>query len=209
MAALLACGPDAALSHASAAAIWEFRPPAPDVVDVIHPGSARAHAGVRPNRMRLQPRDVTRRLGMRVTSPARTLLDLAATLEVRDLARAVEEAQVQRLVSVSQLREIIARAGLRHRGAPALRHALAAIDAAPSLTRSEAERRLVELVRAARLPQPLANARVGRYEVDLLWPDQRSSPRSTASASTAGVPRSSATAAATETCWPPDIGSSA
>ena len=43
----------------------------------------------------------------------------------------------------------------------------------PSLTRSEAERRLVELIRAARLPQPLANARVGRYEVDLLWPDQR------------------------------------
>ena len=173
MAALLACGPEAALSHSSAATIWEIRPAADGVIHVIHPGSARAHTGVRPHRMKLEPRDVTRRLGLRVTRPTRTLLDLASMLDARELARALEEAQVRRLVDTTELRELLARAGPRHRGSPALRNALSALDAAPSLTRSEAERRLLELVRAARLPAPLTNVRVGRHEVDLLWRAQR------------------------------------
>ena len=173
MAALLACGPDAALSHPSAAAIWEIRPATDDVIHVIHPGSARKHAGVRAHRMELQPRDVTRRMGMRVTRPARTLLDLASMLEARELARAVEEAQVRRLVNPTELRELVARASLTQRGVPALRRVLDAIGDRPSFTRSEAERRLVELIRAARLPQPRANARVARHEVDLLWVAQR------------------------------------
>ena len=108
MAALLACGPGAALSHVSAAALWEIRPAPDDPIHVIHPGSARAHAGTRPHRMALQERDVTRRLGMRVTRPARTLLDLARILDERELARAVEQAQVMRLVAVTELRAVLA-----------------------------------------------------------------------------------------------------
>jgi very-short-patch-repair endonuclease len=62
------------------------------------------------------------------------------------------------------------RATPRHRGVNALR---AAIATQPKLTRSEAERRLVELIRAARLPEPLTNATIGRHEVDLLWDASR------------------------------------
>ena len=56
----------------------------------------------------------------------------------------------------------------RHRGTAALK---AATRNEPAYTRSEAERRLLELIRAARLPLPRTNARVGPYEVDFLWPD--------------------------------------
>jgi hypothetical protein len=181
----LACGPDAALSHASAAAIWESGRPATDVIDVIHP-APRAHAGVRSHRMRLQPRDVTRRLGMRVTRRARTLPDLASILDARELARAIEQAQIMRLVAVTELHEVVARAGPRHRGTLALRNALAAIDAAPPLTRSEAERRLVELVRAARLPNRWPTRASDVTRSTCCGQTSGSSPRSTASASTGG-----------------------
>jgi len=172
MAALLACGPHAALSHHAAAALWEIRRAPNPAIDIIHPGSARAHTGLRTHRMSLDGQDVGVRLGMRVTTPARTLLDLASVLDARHLARAVEEARVLRLVGLRDLHDVIGRAGIRP-GVPALRRSLAALEDAPSLTRSEAERRLLELVRAARLDAPLTNVRVGRHEVDLLWRNQR------------------------------------
>jgi predicted transcriptional regulator of viral defense system len=114
MAALLACVPGAALSHHAAAALWEIRPAPDGPIHVIHPGSARARRGTRPHRMALQERDVTRRSGLRLTRPARTVLDLASCLDERALARALEQAQVMRLVAVTELREVLARAGPRH-----------------------------------------------------------------------------------------------
>lgn len=172
MAALMACGTGAALSHRTAGALWGILPVTEGPIDVTRPGGARTHRGVRAHRGRLEPRDVGRRHGMSVTRPARTLLDLAGVLDLHGLDRALEQAQVLRLLSVAELRAVLARAGGRP-GIRALRHALATVDATPSLTRSEAERRLLGLVRAARLPAPLSNVRVGRHEVDLLWREQR------------------------------------
>ena len=157
-AALLAVGPAAALSHQTAAALYELLP-APDQIDVTTTArGARQREGIRVHHTAHLPQsDVRLHHHLRLTSPERTLVDLARTRHP-GLARAVEEAQVRRLVTEAALR--------RH---PALR----ALLTEPSLTRSEAERRLLALVRAAGLPPPRTNTRIGRYEVDFLWPEQR------------------------------------
>ncbi len=92
-------------------------------------------------------------------------------LPARDLARALEEAEVQRLVTRRQLAALLDRSR-RRAGAGALRRALARYDT-PALTRSEAERQMLELIRAARLPTPRTNTPVNGHEVDLLWPEHR------------------------------------
>lgn len=169
MAATLACGDAALVSHYPAAVLWGLRPLPAEVIHVTVTGrNIRGPDDVRVHRIEsLHPHDTTRRQGIPVTSPARTLLDLATSHAPRDLARAVEEAQVRHLVRDSSLNEQCCRYP-RHRGTRALR---AAIEPEPALTRSEAERRFLELVRRARLPEPRTNARVGRYEVDFYWPD--------------------------------------
>jgi hypothetical protein len=113
----------------------------------------------------LHPADATRKHGIPVTSPARTLLDLAATTPARDLDRAVNEARVHRLASDVSLNEQFSRYP-RHRGTQALKDA---IRIEPALTRSEAERRALELIRAARLPTPQTNVQLRGYEVDFPW----------------------------------------
>lgn len=171
MAAVLAYGEGALLSHQPAAVLWGLRPPPVHVMRVTVPGrDARSRDGVRAHSVaRLHPKDAARHHGIPVTSPARTLLDVATQVTQRDLNRAVEEARVHRLVTDSSLDEQFKRYP-GHRGTAALR---GAIQPEPALTRSEAERRLRELIRAARLPGPRINARVGRYEVDFLWTEQR------------------------------------
>jgi very-short-patch-repair endonuclease len=169
MAAVLACGETAVLSHRSAAALWGLHrawlgPPEVTVVE----GSSRGKTGVRVYRTtRLDPRETRRREGVPVTAPARTLLDIAALVSPRDLARAVEQAQVLRLVRPDT---IDLRRG--RPGAPALK-AVLNLHHQPSLTRSEAEQRLLELVRIARLPAPETNQPLLGYEVDFLWRAQK------------------------------------
>ena len=170
MAAVLAYSPRGILSHHSAAVLWGVSPPPFRAIHVTLATDFGVHSrnGVHAHRCRdLDPADATRRDGIPVTSPARTLQDIAAHLPRRDLARAVEEAQIRRLVTESSLREQLGRHP-RHRGTRALRWA---IRSDPALTRSEAERRFLELIRRAGLPEPRANVRVGRYEVDFYWPE--------------------------------------
>ena len=132
--------------------------------------NARNRRGIRIHRVRdLYPTDITSRRNLQVTSPARTLLDLATRLTPRELARATEEAQVQRRVTPHSLNEQFKRYP-KHRGTAALRKA---IPTHPALTRSEAEYRLLKLIRAARLPEPRTNVKVCGHEVDFLWPEQR------------------------------------
>ena len=97
--------------------------------------------------------------GLSLTTPARTLHDLAPLLPQRDLDRAVEEAVIRGLARPHELAT-----------RPALREATIA---EPRLTRSEAERRLLKLIRAARLPTPATNVRVAGWEVDAFWPRHR------------------------------------
>jgi very-short-patch-repair endonuclease len=166
MAALLALGDDAALSHHTAAAIWGIRPAHEGPVHVTVPRERTpSHRGIRVHRTRSLKAAV--RDGLHLTTPARTLLDLAPELNQHELERAVEQALVLRLTTHH---EIEAECSDGRRGAARLR---AALTDEPGLTRSEAERRLRGLIRAARLPRPETNARVAGWEVDLLWREQR------------------------------------
>jgi len=169
MAAVLACGPGAVLSHLAAAALWELYEPRPgDDVDVTLAGRRIGRRrGIRVHHAATA--DATSRHAIPVTTPERTLLDLAAALPARELERAVEEAQIRRLTSHARLAAAL-RLHAGRPGTPALR---AALRTEPALTRSEAERRALELIRAAQLPAPEANARLLGHEVDLLWPAHR------------------------------------
>ncbi len=129
--------------------------------------TARHRPGIRVHNVRTL--EWTTHRGIRVTTPARTLLDLAATVSADDLARAVEEARVLRLVTDADLRAILD-AHPRRAGSAALRREL---DVEARLTRSEAERRLLDLIRRAQLPLPETNVRVLGHEVDALWRAQR------------------------------------
>jgi very-short-patch-repair endonuclease len=170
MAAVLAYGDGALLSHYPAAVLWDVRPPPAHAMHVtILRAGVKSRDGIRAHRTgKLHPADATRRHGIPVTSPARTLLDLATQVAQRELERATDEARVLRLVTDLSLNEQFARYP-NHRGVAALRKA---IQPEARLTRSEAERRLLELIRAARLPEPRTNAKVGPYEVDFLWPER-------------------------------------
>jgi very-short-patch-repair endonuclease len=167
MAAVLALGDGALLSHSPAAVLWGLRPRAPGRMEVTVIGrDARGPGAINLHRLRhLHPGDATQRQGVPVTSPARTLLDLAAAVSARELDRATDEARVHRLVTDLSLDEQFKRYP-HHRGTASLREA---IQTDPALTRSEAERRLLELIRAAGLPEPEANTRVAGQEVDFLW----------------------------------------
>jgi very-short-patch-repair endonuclease len=169
MAATLACGDGALLSHYPAAVLWGLRPAPAGTMHVTVAGRHRdGPAGVTVHRVeRLHPADATRRHGIPVTAPARVLLDIAAHVTPRELERATNEARTLRLVSDHSLNAQFARYP-RHRGGNALR---AAESTEPRLTRSEAERRLLELIRAARLPEPETNVRLHGHEVDFHWPE--------------------------------------
>jgi very-short-patch-repair endonuclease len=114
----------------------------------------------------LDPRDITRRHGIPVTSAARTILDLAATEPTAELDRALNEASLQRRVSPHSLNEQFSRYP-HHRGTAALTAALTE----PLLTRSDAEKLIRRLTRRAGLPEPESNVRIEGYELDLAWRD--------------------------------------
>jgi very-short-patch-repair endonuclease len=174
VAAVLSCGTGAVLSHRTAAQIWRLLGSHADSaeIDVTTPGrDPGAKPGIRIHRTRaLDPADVRRVGGLPITAPARTLVDLAGEASLREVEQALAEAEARHLVRRHELTAALTRVG-RHRGATALRKLLSA-DRAPALTRSEAEERLLALLRSAQLPQPDVNVRLGNYEVDFLWREQ-------------------------------------
>jgi very-short-patch-repair endonuclease len=115
----------------------------------------------------LAPNDVRARWRIPVTSPLRTLIDLTGVCGNAELEAAVAEAFALRLTNRTQLVRAIAAARGR-RGVGKLR-ALLEADRDPARTRSPPERVLLAAIRAAGLPEPEVNARVGRWEVDFLW----------------------------------------
>ncbi len=170
LAAVLATGEGATLSHGSAAYAWALAPEPRGAVEVtIPPDRRRARAGIRAHRSMLPSSDVTTCRGIPITTPTRTLVDLAAASSPEQLERAVADALRRRLVTRRGLKEALV--GSRP-GAPALRALLERAEG-PALTRSEAEARMLALVRAAHLPAPEHNVRIGRYELDLLWRSER------------------------------------
>jgi very-short-patch-repair endonuclease len=173
MAAVLACGEGAALSHRSAAACWQLLPPCEDRVHVLVSGSRPARrAGMQIHRASLvREDDITAHHSIPLTTPARTLYDLAGTASARELERAVAEAFALRLTNKSAVGELVRRHS-RRPGAKRLQILLER-GSRPALTRSEAEERFLTLIRKTQLRDPEVNIRVEGYEVDFLWRDER------------------------------------
>ncbi len=170
-AAVLACGRGARISHASAAAMHGLldssgsRAP----VEVSMPRRRRRQVpGACVHRVRdLRPDEAMKIDGVRVTTPARTLLDLAERLSSREVEQVLARALRMRLVTRGAVRRLVDRHP-RHGGAPLLRRLLDA-EGGPVFTRSQAEEKLLEITSGAELPRPELNVKVLRHEVDFLW----------------------------------------
>jgi very-short-patch-repair endonuclease len=123
---------------------------------------------VRIHRVRdLLPDEVTVLDGIPVTTPARTLLDIAETVPPREVEQALAKALRMGLVTRADV-DLMVERHPRHRGAPLLRSLLEA-EGGPAFTRSEAEEKLLEITRSARLPRPELNVQLFGHEVDFLW----------------------------------------
>jgi hypothetical protein len=149
---------------------WDARYPEVTVVGT----GARQHPGIRVHRTGvLDQADITTHRGIPITSPARTLVDLASILDQRRLRRAVRQAQSLKLVDLRQLAEVLARLGPR-RGATKLAEILAS---GPAPTRSELEDLVLDLMLAGGLAHPDVNVPLvlGGREVipDFRWPEQQ------------------------------------
>ncbi|HET7121317.1 MAG TPA: DUF559 domain-containing protein [Solirubrobacterales bacterium] len=170
MAAVLAGGEGAALSHRSAAALWEIGAGSPTRIDVVvRRRCDLCRAGIvfraRPS---LAAEDISIRDDIPLTSPTQTLLDLATELAPVPLERAINEADKRDLVDPEALRDEL----LRHSGQPGvvpLRHLLDKLFF--RLSDSELEIYFRRLVKRAQIPMPLSKQWVNGYEVDFFWPD--------------------------------------
>ena len=174
MAAVLACGPGAALSHRSAGAHLGLRACHRTAIDVTAPGRAgKQRAGIDGHRATgLEPRDIARVEGIPCTTVARTLLDLAETVDRTALEKAVEQADKLRIFDLAAVVDVTERAGNR-RGATTLRAVLNAYTPEPAFTRSELEKRFLALCTEAGLPRPSVNSFSDVFEIDFVWPDRR------------------------------------
>jgi very-short-patch-repair endonuclease len=161
MAAVLACGRGAALSHATAAAAWDLRRN-DGLIHVTVRGSRKAPRGVKLHRSpMLTPDETTTVRGIPVTGPARTIIDLARTLTADDLEPIVDLADERGLVDFQALRS----------AKPASLKAVL-LNYAPAPTRSELERRFLRLCRRHRITTPETNALIHGYLVDFVWRDR-------------------------------------
>lgn len=169
MAAVLACGPGAVLSHQTAAALWNIRPSSSPALHVTVPTLAgRRRPGIRIHRTRSLPsHDVGRQDGIAVTSVSRTLLDLADVVGSDDLRRALERSEDQRLLDLGDLQAVLAQPGRRTKK---LERALAQADFGSK--RSALESDFLALCKRFGLPRPEVNVMVAGHEVDFLFRDQ-------------------------------------
>lgn len=171
-AALLAAGEGSALSGLSAAYLWGLLDPGDaidEVIDVIAPTQRRMTApGIRVHRCRsFTAAEVRVHRGLPVLSPARALLDVAEQTTARRIELALDRGRVTRLLTTHEVAGVISRFSNRH-GAAVLSGLLD--DGPTTVTRSEAEERVLDLVRSAELPVPAVNVRLHGFEVDFYWP---------------------------------------
>lgn len=182
LAATLACGEGAVISHRSAAALMGLLDKGPASIDVIAPSRrGRKIDGIRRHHVRRPQRWETGTFdGIPCTSPARTLVDLAGVLGTRTLRSAFERAAARKLLDLGAIELSVGSGG--RTGTRVLRELLDEWrPAAPVLARgrlkSPLEAKVLPLLAKHGLPMPLANAPVelveGRIEVDFLWPQHR------------------------------------
>ncbi len=174
MAAVLACGRGAALSHASAAALWELRRAAPARIHVTVPtAGGRARRAIRVHRVAtLTAEEATIKDAIPVTTPARTILDLAAILQAAHLENVLNRMEFLRLADYPAL-AALARAHPGHRGAHKLLETLGRYDAEANLARSDLEILFRQICKDHGLPEPAVNTTVEGREVDFLFRAER------------------------------------
>jgi very-short-patch-repair endonuclease len=178
MAGVLAAGDGALLSHGSAAALWGHLPPRPpdSRVEVSTPGRhSRSRPNLRTHRIEaMRPDEATSLHGIPITTPARTLLDLAAVLSAgeleRALARALRAQEPPAGGPAPGLEKSLVALVERYPGRPGTPHLrfLLAQDALV-FTRSHAEEVFLAIIERGGLPKPETNVRVLRFEVDCLF----------------------------------------
>ena len=175
LAAVLACGPNAVLSHRSAAAHWGLLRSDQTRIDVTAPRGRHGTPGIRLHRTRsLDAQDTTHHQGIPITTVHRTLLDLAATARPSELERALAKSERLRLYDHRATTDVIARNN-GHHGT----HVLArAASRKPKWTQNEWEAEFLNLIRQAGLPEPETNDAFhvpdfGHCEPDYHWPQHR------------------------------------
>ena len=207
MAAVLACGEGAALSHAAAAAYLGIRPSAATSIDVTSPtGAGRGLEGIRAHRSRLAAEEVSLVDAIPTTTCARTLLDLAETLGPEALAKAADRAEIVGLLDLADLERVLARNSGRHTLRP-LHALLSSLDPQTKLTANDFERRLYEPCREAGLPLPSptdgSDSKPGGSKRTSSGPRPASFSKPTVGRPTELAGRSSAIAPRTRSCCAP------
>jgi len=180
MAAVLACGPGAVLSHRTAAALHELRRTDRANIDVTVPGRSRPrHAGIDVHRSTtLTANDVTTVNGIPCTTVARTMFDLADVVNRRSLERAYDQAEIIEVFDLRALEDQIARNGTRA-AAARVRALLDEHYIGSTPTQSELEEAMLALTRRLGLPDPLVNQWIDLGDgepmilADFVWPEQR------------------------------------
>jgi len=167
--ALLACGERAFLSHRSAAAVWGLQRAFPAVVEVSVVGRpCSSRDGIKVHRIRdIDRRELRRHDGLWVSSPARAVLELAATASGDELTGAIDEGLARRRFTPREVADVLAR-NRPCRGAARLAEILGD-PTATAISRSRREKRLMKLLRDAGLPLPETNVEFGGFELDFYW----------------------------------------
>jgi very-short-patch-repair endonuclease len=168
LAAVRALGAGAVLSHLQAAVLWSLRPARAGWIHVTVPKGGRAkRRGLIVHRtVELPSEHVTVHKAIPVTTPARTLADLAGMLDTPALARALEEAEKQQLLDVPSLLAVCA-------GRPGARRIRKLVEHGLPHTRSDLEAAFLDLCERYGLERPVMNAQLHGYEVDAYWPEHR------------------------------------
>lgn len=172
LAAVLACGPKAVLSYSSAAQLWGMRG-SRGPIEVTRPSGHRRPHGVRLHQTRsLPPEHVTLEVGIPVTTPERTALDMAARLDRRQLERMLVAGDRASRIRWPELRQV-AEEGIGRKGRGTLRRLCDQIDPRAIEARSNLEVDFLALCREANLPLPQVNVLVEGRLVDFFWPEAR------------------------------------
>ena len=173
LAAVLACGERAVLSHGAAAWLWGLLPRFPAEVDVtVAGGGGGRHAGVSVHRSSI-PEEAERGIlvAIPITSLERTLLDVAATRSKWDLDTAIERAERRAMLDIGAVDAALRRRS-GTRGAGRLRVATDPYRD-PAFSRARSERLFLAMTKAAGLPRPAVNTWVGKWEIDAYWEAER------------------------------------
>jgi predicted transcriptional regulator of viral defense system len=169
MAAVLAAGPGAVLSHRSAGALWGLR--GGSGIEITSPQKCR-RPGIIAHRATLRPDELTTRDGIPVTTVARTLLDLAAVLPRADVESAFHQAEYQHRTDVTSLDALVARYPTR-RGIATIRRILEDARLTTGITKSQLEKAFLAFLDQHGLPRPHRNYLVLGKERDCVWPEHR------------------------------------